>query len=125
MNKEMETSAGKSPLWSVLSQVPTHQPEFKTVSPVLESLRVIRSPLTKVRKEDPSPAKAKSVVELFGAICGPTVRLAVMAVYIGPIISCNRHLRSHRGSLILLTGSKFPKDLRLVVDLTIGLTSGR
>ena len=68
-------SAGKSPLWSVLSQVPTHQPEFCTVSPVLESSSVIRSPLTNVRKEDPSPATAGLVVKLrlFGGSLLPSV----------------------------------------------------
>ena len=48
-------SAGKSPRSSVLSQSPTHQPEFWTVSPVLASSRMIRSPLENVRNDDPSP----------------------------------------------------------------------
>jgi hypothetical protein len=35
-------------------------PEFCTVSPVLESSRMMRSPFRNVRKEDPSPIPKKS-----------------------------------------------------------------
>lgn len=57
-------SAGKSPFSPVLSQRPTHHPEFCTVSPVLPSSSRIRSPRWKLRNEDPSPVKI--TVKAFG-----------------------------------------------------------
>ena len=48
-------SAGKSPRSSVLSFVPAHHPEFKTVSPVFSSSNKIRSPREKSKNDEPSP----------------------------------------------------------------------
>ena len=59
--KTYTASAGKSPLSSVLSFVPAHQPEFKTVSPVFSSSNKIRSPREKSKNDDPSPR-----IEKFG-----------------------------------------------------------
>ena len=53
--KTYTASAGKSPLSSVRSFVPAHQPEFKTVSPVFSSSSKIRSPREKSKNDDPSP----------------------------------------------------------------------
>ena len=55
--KTYTASAGKSPLSSVRSFVPAHQPEFKTVSPVFSSSSKIRSPREKSKNDDPSPEK--------------------------------------------------------------------
>ena len=51
-------SAGKSPRSPVRSQVPLHQPEVSTVSPVLASSSRMRSPFCRLRNsdEDVSPA---------------------------------------------------------------------
>ena len=48
-------SAGKSPFFPVRSQVPKHQPEFITVSPVSFS-RMMRSPFLKLRNDELSAA---------------------------------------------------------------------
>ena len=54
-------SAGKSPRSPVRSQVPLHQPEVSTVSPVLASSSRIRSPFCRLRNsdDDVSPAMVK------------------------------------------------------------------
>ena len=61
--KTYTASAGKSPLSSVRSFVPAHQPEFKTVSPVFSSSSKIRSPREKSKKDDPSPESQISLVK--------------------------------------------------------------
>jgi hypothetical protein len=57
--------AGKSPLRPELSLLPTHQPEFSTVSPVDPSSSKMRSPFVKLKNEDPSPAKGVNTPQLF------------------------------------------------------------
>lgn len=54
LGRTYTVSTGKSPCSPVLSQVPEHQPEFKTVSPEFSSSKRIRSPRTRFRNEDPS-----------------------------------------------------------------------
>jgi hypothetical protein len=52
-------------------------PEFCTVSPVLESSRMMRSPFRNVRKEDPSPVP-KIAVKLYKKIPFVFMKISVL-----------------------------------------------